>query len=57
MLFNKFAVCDKHVLVTTKEFERQIDPLNIEDFKAAITTMVSLNGFMFFNCGFNSGAS
>jgi ATP adenylyltransferase len=43
--------------VVTKEFQKQIDPLDIEDFKAVAITMVSLNAFMFFNSGYNSGAS
>jgi len=29
----------------------------MHDFKAALTIMKALNGFMFFNCGYNSGAS
>ena len=29
----------------------------MEDFKAVAITMVSLNAFMFFNSGYNSGAS
>lgn len=57
LIFNKFAVCERHVIVITKDFMRQIDPLDIEDFKASIITMGSLNAFMFFNSGFNSGAS
>lgn len=57
LIFNKFSVCDRHVIVITKEFLRQIDPLDIEDFKASIISMCSLNAFMFFNSGFNSGAS
>lgn len=57
LIFNKFAVCERHVIVITKEFMRQIDPLDIEDFKASIITMAGLNAFMFFNQGFNSGAS
>lgn len=57
LIFNKFSVCERHVIVITKEFARQIDPLDIEDFKASCITMRSLNAFMFFNSGFNSGAS
>jgi ATP adenylyltransferase len=57
LIFNKFSVCERHVIVITKDFMRQIDPLDIEDFKASIITMGSLNAFMFFNSGFNSGAS
>lgn len=57
LIFNKFSVSDHHVIVITKDFEKQIDPLNFEDFKASAITMVSMNAFMFFNSGFNSGAS
>ena len=57
LIFNKFSVCDRHVIVITKEFEKQIDPLNIDDFKASAIVMASMNAFMFFNSGFNSGAS
>lgn len=57
MIFNKFSVCERHVIVITKEFQKQIDPLDIDDFKASVIAMVSLNAFMFFNSGFNSGAS
>ena len=31
--------------------------MDIEDFKAVIITMTSMNAFMFFNSGYNSGAS
>ncbi len=27
LLFNKYSVCDEHVLVVTKEFEKQVDGL------------------------------
>jgi ATP adenylyltransferase len=57
LIFNKFSVCDRHVIVITKEFEKQTDPLNIDDFKASAIVMSSMNAFMFFNSGFNSGAS
>ena len=33
------------------------DPLNFEDIKASAITMASMTAFMFFNSGFNSGAS
>ena len=57
LIFNKFSVCERHVIVITKDFQKQIDPLDIEDFKASIITMTSMRAFMFFNSGFNSGAS
>jgi ATP adenylyltransferase len=57
LLFNKYAVSNYHVLVVTSEFESQKDSLNANDFKSVLTITKSLDGFMFFNSGFNSGAS
>jgi len=57
LIFNKFSVCDQHVLVITKDFENQLDLLNHKDFKAALLTCKALDAMMFFNCGINSGAS
>ena len=57
LMFNKFSVCERHVIIITKDFEKQIDPLNIDDFKATGIVMASMNAFMFFNSGYNSGAS
>lgn len=57
LMYNKFSVCNEHTIIITKEFEKQIDPLNIDDFKATSIVLASANAFMFFNSGFNSGAS
>ena len=57
LIFNKFAECDRHLLVITKRQENQTDPLNVSDFKAALLVQKSLNAFLFFNCGFESGGS
>ena len=57
LIFNKFAECDKHVLVITKKQENQTSALNMTDFKAALLVMKSLDCFGFFNCGFDSGGS
>lgn len=57
LIFNKYSVCERHVILATKEFERQLDPLTQEDFKATCMVMKSTNSFVFFNRGFNSGAS
>ncbi|TNV76948.1 hypothetical protein FGO68_gene119 [Halteria grandinella] len=57
MIFNKYCVCDEHVLVITKEFESQIVPLCVEDFKNALLVCKALEAMLFFNCGYNSGAS
>jgi ATP adenylyltransferase len=45
------------VLLVTKDFEEQLEPLNDQDFKCALLTCRALDGMLFFNCGFNSGAS
>ena len=36
LIFNKFAECDRHLLVITKRQENQTNPLNVSDFKAAL---------------------
>jgi len=50
-------VCNCHVIVITKDFEKQTEPVNVDDFKASAMIMKSLGAFMFYNSGFNSGAS
>lgn len=57
MIYNKYCVCDEHVLVITKDFQSQLTPLNVEDFKNALLVCKALDAMLFFNCGFNSGAS
>lgn len=57
LVFNKFSVCDCHVIIITKEFEQQINPVGFEDFRASLTVMRALDGFVFYNSGYNSGAS
>lgn len=57
LIFNKYSVCERHVIVITKEFEMQTNPLNKADFKAVCMTMSALSAFSFFNSGFNAGAS
>eukprot|EP00347_Sterkiella_histriomuscorum_P004117 403361689 len=57
LIYNKYSVSDEHVIVITKEYEEQSAPLSVDDFKAALITCKALDAFMFFNCGFKSGAS
>ncbi|CDW85382.1 atp adenylyltransferase (5-p-4-tetraphosphate phosphorylase ii) [Stylonychia lemnae] len=57
LIYNKYSVCEEHVIIVTQEFEPQTSPLTVDDFKAALLTCKALNAFAFFNCGFNSGAS
>jgi ATP adenylyltransferase len=57
VFLNKFAVTKNHVVLATKNFESQTDPLNSSDFSAAYEVANSLNGFAFYNNGPLSGSS
>lgn len=59
MLLNKFNLLDRHVLIVTREFESQEDPLNSRDISATKDVLQSMpqGGVAFFNCGPLSGAS
>lgn len=57
LIFNKFPVRDHHVLVITKEKEKQSDLLNARDFEASLIAMKSLDGILFYNSGPLAGAS
>ncbi|GMH41382.1 hypothetical protein BSKO_09292 [Bryopsis sp. KO-2023] len=59
LLLNKFNLVDHHLLVVTREFEKQEEPLNVQDIDATMKVMESMpnGGLAFFNCGPQSGAS
>jgi len=57
LVFNKFCVCDHHVIAFPKAFEHQTSPLTVADFSAAALVIAELQAFMFFNCGPDSGMS
>ncbi|TPX57718.1 hypothetical protein PhCBS80983_g03639 [Powellomyces hirtus] len=60
LLLNKFSIVRGHVLLTTKEFQSQLDPLNASDLEEAWKVMLApgmLRYLSFYNCGPNSGAS
>ena len=57
LIFNKFAEAERHMLVITKKQENQSDPLNAEDFYAALKVAKSLDCFFFYNGGYFSGGS
>ena len=58
LMLNKYPVTNHHVLIITKEFEHQSTALSKEDIEACLIVMKSVkSGFIFYNCGKNSGAS
>ncbi|TPX42524.1 hypothetical protein SeLEV6574_g05556 [Synchytrium endobioticum] len=58
LLLNKFCIVRDHILLTTREFQNQYNPLNVEDFTAILEIMKEMPDTMtFFNCGDKSGAS
>lgn len=56
-LLNKFNVLDHHLLVVTREYEDQDDPLTLADFEALWACMVEVDGLGFYNGGEVGGAS
>ena len=57
LLFNKFNIYKKHLLVTTIDFEEQSIPLTKEDFRQTVYAFKANRGLYFFNSGPNAGAS
>jgi ATP adenylyltransferase len=56
-LLNKFNAVAHHVLIVTREFERQENPLNLHDLEALWTCMADIDGIGFYNSGLIAGAS
>ena len=56
-LLNKFNVLDHHLLVVTREYEDQDEPLNLRDFEALWRCLVEIDGLGFYNGGEVGGAS
>ena len=56
-LLNKFNVMDHHILMVTTEFAYQREPLNSEDFYAALICLQAQRGLVFFNGGPDAGSS
>lgn len=56
-LLNKFNVMDHHILMVTTEFAYQREPLNSEDFHAALICLQAQRGLVFFNGGPDAGSS
>ena len=58
LIFNKFPAFKHHVLVITKEPERQQSRLTTSDFKAALLALKTLDeAFLYYNAGSAAGAS
>ncbi|TPX31200.1 hypothetical protein SmJEL517_g05425 [Synchytrium microbalum] len=58
ILFNKYCIVRDHLLITTRDFQNQYNPLTESDFKSILDVMDSMsNSLAFFNCGHMSGAS
>lgn len=56
-LLNKFNAVDHHLLMITRDFEEQKNPLNLADFLAVAITLTEINGLAFYNSGKLAGAS
>ena len=57
LLFNKYPIINKHLLLVTYQFEKQSDPLTKEDLDKAYEVISEVDGFAFFNSGEHSGYS
>jgi ATP adenylyltransferase len=57
LLFNKFPSRPHHVLIVTKDKEKQGDLLNIRDLEASLIAMKAVDGFIYYNSGEIAGAS
>ncbi len=56
-LLNKFNVVDHHLLVVTREFREQREPLGEADFEALAFCLEAIDGLGFYNAGREAGAS
>eukprot|EP00955_Chlamydomonas_euryale_P044761 352965-Chlamydomonas_euryale.AAC.25 len=55
----QFNVVEHHVIVVTRKYESQGDPLNMNDLAAAAVVLAAMphGGMAFYNCGEHSGRS
>jgi len=56
-LLNKYNVVDEHLLIVTREFEKQENLLNFADFLALWAVLDQFEGLGFYNAGKIAGAS
>ncbi len=57
MVLNKYPVIARHLLIVTRAFEAQTEPLTRADFDALAAVMAQLGGLGFYNGGTEAGAS
>lgn len=57
ILLNKYNFVANHILIVSKEFVPQHEPLLAADFGIAMKVIHSMDGLCYFNCGPLSGAS
>jgi len=57
LIFNKFPLIKKHILVISKRFEDQQSRLKKEDFASTFLAMLALKGVAIYNSGPDSGYS
>ncbi|MEO0948044.1 MAG: DUF4922 domain-containing protein, partial [Cyanobacteria bacterium J06641_5] len=56
-LLNKFNVVERHILLVTRAYEEQTDPLTAEDFAALWRSLQEMDGLAFYNGGAAAGSS
>lgn len=56
-LLNKFNVVDRHILLVTRAYEEQTDPLTAADFAALWRSLQEIDGLAFYNGGTKAGSS
>lgn len=56
-VLNKFNVVDLHLLLITREYEDQQDPLTLADFDVLCLALREVDGLAFYNSGPAAGAS
>ena len=57
VVLNKFPVIDRHLLIVTRHFEDQHNPLTQADFDALAAVIAAHGGLGFYNGGRTAGAS
>ncbi len=57
IVLNKFPITLGHILIITREFSHQQEPLGREDFRAAAEILREIDGMGFYNGGPDAGAS